>query len=104
MPLGLNAEPGAEAELPGVFGGDVLPQDCFGWPVMAGPLRVVGVMVVGVWCVRMPVVCIGMRCWAEAISATELPAKTKNGARRMVELFRGTTPNRMVWKSEARSA
>ncbi|MGG6462753.1 hypothetical protein [Solilutibacter silvestris] len=48
----MNAEPDAFAAFPGVFGADALPQDCFGWPVMAGPFRVIGVMVVGVWCVR----------------------------------------------------
>jgi hypothetical protein len=30
LPLGLNAEPGADAALPGVFGAVALPHDCLG--------------------------------------------------------------------------
>jgi hypothetical protein len=33
----LNAEPDADAELPGVSGALALPQDWFGWPVEDGP-------------------------------------------------------------------
>ena len=50
MPLGLKAEPGAEADLPGGFG--VCSHDLLGWPVFVGP-RVVGwercIVVAAVW-------------------------------------------------------
>ena len=32
-PLSLNADPGADAELPGGFGGETAWHDWFGWPV-----------------------------------------------------------------------
>ena len=41
MPDGLNAEPGADAALPGVCGADALPHVWLGWPVCDGPRCVV---------------------------------------------------------------
>jgi len=62
LPSGLNAEPGADAAFPGVFGAVALPQLWFGWPVRDGPRTVVDVVVVGCvpgvavegWCVATP--------------------------------------------------
>jgi hypothetical protein len=60
VPDGLNAEPGAVAELPGVLGAVALPQVWLGWPVLAGPSWVVRVgllrVVVMVLCAPAPMV------------------------------------------------
>ena len=46
-PSSLNAEPGAFAALPGVFGAVALPHEAIGWPVRDGPRTVDAVVVVG---------------------------------------------------------
>jgi hypothetical protein len=69
LPSGLNADPGADAALPGVFGALALPHEALGWPVIAGPCTVLGVVVVGVWLVRVPAVCFA----AAAPGAARIP-------------------------------
>jgi hypothetical protein len=61
VPPGLNAEPGADAALPGVCGAVALPHDWLGCPVFAGPSVVDGAervvpAVVGCPVVAMPAV------------------------------------------------
>ena len=76
MPVGLNAEPGADADFPGVLG--VSSHDLFGWPVFVGP-RVVG------WD-RCTVVALGA-CPVAAIEDVESRA-TPRAAHAYVSLMR----------------
>jgi hypothetical protein len=82
----LNADPGANAALPGVIGALALPHEALGWPVIAGPCSVLDVVVVGVWFVRVPVVCFGAAApGAACIPPPGAAAKAAIDASRHVE-------------------